>query len=382
MLPRTIVCQPPNQVGLGHIARLLAIATAVRDAAPDVRLPFIVEGHGHGLVQAAGFPHLTVPGRFEIHERWTCWNAHEKETVITTLADALLRGLSPDLILFDCFPNPHIARAGLALGVPLGICLRKAKDMRPFFAGIRAAGSAVRVVLVAHDEGECEIPADIAPLARFTGQIMRPGLPSSAPRTDDDGSRLVVITGGGGGYPGTVAFYNLALDAFARLRARQPDVAGLLVAGPLFEDWWQLRLVDGLRVMPFDAGLSTTCARASLVLCQGGYNTVAELVARGVPTICVPAERGADDQFARARQFARITPTFEAWEGTNAGLLAERMARALRAERTAVTAPASSTAATAEALPSAMRAADGAAVAARCLLDVIGRSAPASSSKV
>jgi predicted glycosyltransferase len=55
-----------------------------------------------------------------------------------------------------------------------------------------------------------------------------------------------------------------------------------------------------VRVIPFDPHIISTFANADVVICQGGYNTIAELTGLGRQTICVPAHREFDDQFERA----------------------------------------------------------------------------------
>jgi UDP-N-acetylglucosamine:LPS N-acetylglucosamine transferase len=109
----------------------------------------------------------------------------------------------------------------------------------------------------------------------------------------------VVITGGGGGYPGVVNFYNLALAACANCRKTNPDLSTILVAGPLFKDWSKLRL-EGATLFPSHLDMPGLYERAALVICQAGYNTVAEVLRSSKPAICVPAKRAFDDQSERA----------------------------------------------------------------------------------
>jgi UDP-N-acetylglucosamine--N-acetylmuramyl-(pentapeptide) pyrophosphoryl-undecaprenol N-acetylglucosamine transferase len=336
MARRTILFQPTNHIGLGHISRLIAIALAVREADPDCRAPFVIEGHGHGLTEAHGLPSLSLPSRYELLEtpNWRSFDLTERRLLALDLATSLLQTLAPDLIVFDCLPNPAMMNAALERRVPIAICLRRAKDMRVYFDPLLAIAAAVRLVLIAHDEGECEVPAALRPRTRFTGPIVRrPHLASrqASAQAATAGRPLIVITGGGGGYPRTVEFYNLALAAFARARQQRPNLDGLLITGPLFTDWWQLHLVDGLRCLPFDPHLAETLAEASLVICQAGYNTVAEISALRVPAICLPAERGVDDQFARARDTAAASPAFELCTDADAATLAQRMLHRLNA---------------------------------------------------
>jgi hypothetical protein len=60
-LTTTILFQPSNGIGLGHISRLIAIALAIRDKAPSARLPFLLEGGSHSLLETASLPYLSLP---------------------------------------------------------------------------------------------------------------------------------------------------------------------------------------------------------------------------------------------------------------------------------------------------------------------------------
>ncbi len=327
---QTILFQPPNRVGLGHLSRLIAIALAVKEARPDVRVPFVVGGNDHGLLEAHGLPFFCLPDRHALlSPGWESWSTKDRHTLVLDLACTMIKLLQPDMIVFDCFPHGAMAHAVFRQEIPTAICLRAMKDMSNHYEEIRRFGSRVKAILIPHAEGECDVPEDLMSRTCFTGPITRPlpARPAQDPAQGD--SRLVVISGGGGGYPQTVAFYNLALEALRRARGMVPDIEGLLVTGPLFNDWWQLRLVDGVRVMPFDPHLSTTLARADLVVCQAGYNTIAELRALGVPTLCVPAIRESDDQFKRASEAE--SGSLRTYTGSDPETLARSMAEILSA---------------------------------------------------
>jgi UDP-N-acetylglucosamine--N-acetylmuramyl-(pentapeptide) pyrophosphoryl-undecaprenol N-acetylglucosamine transferase len=366
----TIVFQPPNHIGLGHISRLLAIALAVRELDPRVRLPFVVGGHAHGLLEAHEVFHLALPlvRDGQVLTSATGWENAELHRIARDLAAAMMHTLAPDLVVFDCFPNEVVLDVVRARRLPVVICLRKSRQMAPFFEAIRHHGALVRAILIPHPPGECEIPADLLPKTHFTGPITRPfSLDADAPsrqrgNADERPSRRqVIVTGGGGGYPGTVEFYNLALDACARVRetvpARALDI--LLVAGPLFTHWTDLQLPADVRVIPFDPHLSARLGQADTVICQGGYNTMAELVALGVPAICVPAERGSDDQFERARTLAAEHTQMQTYEGSDGGELATLIVRGLETGRTRTDASTPSTSS------------PGAQVAARLLVSLL-----------
>jgi predicted glycosyltransferase len=356
MRRRTIVFQPPNHIGLGHISRLLAIALAVRELDPQLRLPFIVGGHAHGLVEGYGLPHLSLPDSpyIDTNTRWSEWAPSEQHDVAVELATAMVRALHPDLIVFDCFPHHAMVEVALRYQLPVVFSLRKLKDMSFHFAAIRQHQSLVRAILIPHGPHECDVPDDLRSRTCFTGPVTRPLLPPGRARAHAAGATQLVITGGGGGYPGTVDFYNLALEASARLREKVPALERVLVTGPLFHQWWDLRLVNDVRVLPFDPQLSSRLAEADIVMCQGGYNTMAEIVTLGVPAICVPAERGADDQFARARELA--SPITKVYTGRDPRALSDMALALLHARSTR---------------PHAVATAPGAKIAATVLLNLL-----------
>ena len=71
-------------------------------------------------------------------------------------------------------------------------------------------------------------------------------------------------------------------------------------------------------------------AEADLVICQAGYNTVAELEQLGTKTLLVPAERQWDDQFARADRAMRERGNFRVFRGRTPIELAVMAAELLR----------------------------------------------------
>lgn len=307
-----VVFQPPNRVGLGHINRLAAIALALRGLDPRIRVPFVVEGASHSLIESYGLPHLAFPSREELSRsgRWDAWDSEERSRLAMSLAKTMLSELRADLVVFDCFPSEEFAAAAIESGVPTALCLRKGKGWDDYLNihRVRMILPHVETILAPHEPGAYDVPEALQAKLVFVGEIVRT-MPLNPGRFGGiTKGKLVVITGGGGGFPGTVQFYNLALRAVAVARQRRPDISVILLAGPLFADWLKLELVDGVRVVPFDPQASSLFASANLVISQAGYNSMAELASIGTQTICVPAERQFDDQFGRAAAFAKATP--------------------------------------------------------------------------
>lgn len=308
----TVLFQPLNGRGLGHLSRLAAIALALRDKIPSARLPFLVDGGSHSLLEAASLPYFSLPAGNELYrsESWTAWPREERHSIMLNLAASIIRQLHPHAILFDTMPSLPVATAAHHLGVPMALCLRKVKDLPQHVAKMQTFYEHLNLILIPHAPSEVAVPSHLLSKTRFVGQIVRPRQSAHLGRDFPSHSKIVVITAGGGGYPNIVDYYNCALAAFASSRTRNPDLVGILITGPLFQDWWKLRVVDGVRVIPFDPHLTWTLAAANLTICRAGYNTIAEVMHLGVPTICVPANTPWDDGFERAEQAAASNPNF------------------------------------------------------------------------
>ena len=125
-----VLFQPPNRVGLGHINRLCAIALALREIDPEVRVPFVVEGASHDLVEAHGLPHLDFPSRHELYKsgRWEAWGVEERSRLAVSIARAIIEKLQADLVVFDCFPCENLAAAAIECRIPMALCLRKGRN--------------------------------------------------------------------------------------------------------------------------------------------------------------------------------------------------------------------------------------------------------------
>jgi predicted glycosyltransferase len=85
---------------------------------------------------------------------------------------------------------------------------------------------------------------------------------------------------------------------------------GLAVSGPQCppERVQALRFlatVAGVAIRRFVPKISLAFPSADVLVSMGGYGTLVEAVACGVPTICVPRVRPRREQLIRAREFAR-----------------------------------------------------------------------------
>jgi len=328
--PLTIVFQPFATAWLGHSSRLIAIAQAIRRRQPEARLPFLVEGNSGPLLEQAGFPHFCLPHRTEFAGlEWSCWSGEERDGIMNELGKCLLDHLQPQVVVFDSPACSYLVDHVRHLKVPTVLCARKTRTATRTFEWAQTVFPQVDLILVPHEIGEVWIPPDIAARTHFVGPIVRLSTHADNTTPVKSDSPLVVVTGGGGGFPGTVDFYNLALSAFQLARSTLPAIEGILVAGPMFKEWNQLKLVEGIVIVPFDPELGTTLRRADVVICQAGYNTLLELSLFHTPVICVPAPRVADNQLERACQYAQRRANFTVFNDSSAELLNDHILRCL-----------------------------------------------------
>jgi predicted glycosyltransferase len=329
--PRTVLFHPLNHIGLGHINRLSVIALALHQLDPSVRTPFVLEEAAHILLDTLGLPYIPMPSSHAMSDSasWAAWTEGERCALQVQISASILKSISPQVVVFDCLPNLAFAEAVVESQIPIVLCLRQMRDLGSYLAHARDLLTRVRLILIPHPEGTIHLPEELAVKSRFVGQIARQATRVTASERDIAAPRIV-ISGGGGGYPRTVEFYNLAMRAVAKIREHHPQLKAQLIAGPLFRDWLLLQPIEGIALIPFEPDTLSTFAQADLVICQAGYNTVAELEQLGTKTLLVPAERQWDDQFSRAARVVRERKNFRAFRGETPSELAALAAEFLR----------------------------------------------------
>jgi UDP-N-acetylglucosamine--N-acetylmuramyl-(pentapeptide) pyrophosphoryl-undecaprenol N-acetylglucosamine transferase len=120
----TVVFQAPNRIGLGHIARLSSIALALRERDPSIKVPFILEGSNHELLNILEIPYLSIPSSFSMYETqaWSSWNKGERLAIEREVVLGALTSLRPQLAVFDTLPNGAFCFAAAELKIPLVVC--------------------------------------------------------------------------------------------------------------------------------------------------------------------------------------------------------------------------------------------------------------------
>lgn len=322
--------------GLGHTQRHLSIAAALVDAAP---LASVLLATGVDEASRLGLPPnvdtLKLPGLRKLANDSYCSRRLEISTgdIHTLRAELLLNAVKsfrPDLVLVDKHPfgaKGEFLRALEAARNQGAQTVLGLRDILDHPEVIRREwtreGIAERIldyydlVLIYGNRDVFDALAeyDLAPTigahTRFCGFVVGPG--HCAWRTDEcpdlipvpSGTEPVVFATAGGGEDGF-----LLLETFVRAALGMPWRA-VTVAGPMMSQ----REAETLRQMARDNGvtfhrfipcLPQMYGSIDAMVCMGGYNTLVELTASGVPTVCVPRTKPRVEQSLRAGAFERL----------------------------------------------------------------------------
>lgn len=284
--------QAHSRRGLGHLARGLNLAREVRARAPGAEITFHVSNPGAASFCPRDYRCLVAAGG----EAPTPWAA----------AVAAVR---PAVAVFDTVLRPEDVAAASSRRV---FVLRKTHGTK--HAELLAGGALERMdlVLVPHepDEFDHPLPPSVRQRTAFVGPIVRP--PDPAVQADlrrryglAAGDFVLTSTVGGGGFEETATrLFDAVWEAHERLLPLVPSLRHVVVLGPQFT---QRRVaLPGMTVVASEPELVNLLALSSLVVAEGGYNTVQELRAVKTPAAFVPGARTYDDQEERVRALERL----------------------------------------------------------------------------
>jgi predicted glycosyltransferase len=292
-------------LGLGHVRRNLAIASALTEIAHDAAILV--------LTAASDAQRLKVPPRVNVVK---LPGPHRADQRVLAAAVEIFR---PEVVLVDHDPfgpggelGPALelvrASGGQAvLGLPDVLDDPTAVDLEWRNRGLfdRIPEYFSRVLVYGQPDlldpvREYGFPEPLARITSYCGYVVSPAdkfgvvLPYAArPRVlatagdGDEGFALLdafVTAAAGSSWQGTVVVGSHSpRDRRALLRTRAAE------AGVIYR-----RFVPGL---PSEFG------SLHALVCNGGYSTLAEAAADGVPTVCVPRAEPSKDQLIRSRAF-------------------------------------------------------------------------------
>jgi predicted glycosyltransferase len=322
-------------VGLGHVRRNLAIAHALTASAPEASIVLVTsvdEPASLGVpanVDIVKLPGLRKLGNERYASRRLRISSHEIRDLRAALLEATVASFEPTVVLVDKHPlgaagelRPAL-EALRAMGGRAVLGLRDVLDDRNTVVQEWARYGLARRIAEHYDRvliygtqavfdsvSEYELPSRVRKRTRYCGYVVNPlqddasvdvppTWPSSTP-----GRPVVLATAGGGedGYPLLASFIEAARGA---------PWDGVVVAGPQSipgerRTLRRMATEAGVAFSTFVPDLVHALAAVDALVCMGGYNTLAEAAASGVPTVCVPRTKPRTEQLIRARAFARM----------------------------------------------------------------------------
>lgn len=323
-------------LGLGHTRRHLAVAGALTQLSPDAS---VLLATGADDVSRLGLPpkveFLKLPGLRKIANgkylsRYLQIPVSEIRALRAELLLTAVKMFRPGVVLVDKHPfgaggefkaglqahRESGGRAALGLRDILDEPARVLAEWRPYDIQERIA-KFFDLVLVYGDRTVFDpttayhFPRTVAERTRFCGHVVTresdealvdfkwPFLPRET-RTSP-----VVMATAGGGEDG----FRL-LETFIRA-ATGASWQGVVITGPMtppseLEKLGRYATEGGVALRHFVPRLSALFDSVDVLVCMGGYNTLAEAVSQGVPTICVPRITPRTEQLIRAAAFKRL----------------------------------------------------------------------------
>lgn len=309
-----------NHDGLGHVTRLLNVIHGVRELRPEARA-WVCGEQDSDVLRRAGHPYVIVPTHRNSYAGAVSGSVPDErpfeEKVASAASAAAVDAARPTVVLHDSVVSADLMRAAPSAGTPHVLVIRRRRRMHEYLDSMGSGLDDLRLLLLPHEPDEVpldQIPKRVHSRLAFTGPIVAPVVPAAdgslARYAIPPGHRVVVVTGGGGGFDDQHAFLDAAADAIAG-GATEPTVA-IVLLGYFFDGVVSIAALaerrPGLvswRVARHEWNLPGLMSMADVVIAQGGYNTLFEARAVGVPVVSVPGTRPGDDQLQRARSLAR-----------------------------------------------------------------------------
>jgi predicted glycosyltransferase len=321
-------------LGLGDVRRSLSIARELVEVSPGASVLLVTgaeEAESLGVPARVGI--LKLPGFQKRDDRASAGRLPLPRGEVRLLRQRLLAATAetfqPEVVLVDGHPlgiggelGPalEIARAFGAQAV-LGVCDvvddPATVEVEWHACGVfeRIAANYSRVLVFGQPDlldpvRDHRFPANVAALTSYCGYVV------SSPRAEHAPLGLVDASGAGKGErPHVLATTGGGADGFDMLEtfleaATEANWRATIVAGPDCPPARARRLEGqaadaGATFRGFVPSLTSEFSTLDALVCMGGYNTLAEAVASGVPTVCVPRVEPRSEQLIRAQAFAR-----------------------------------------------------------------------------
>lgn len=284
----------------GHVFPLLAVAEAVRDLSPGIRLVFVGTDKGMEtkLVPERGFE-LECVKVLPIRGGGLSGALRGVARAAGSLpeARAIVQRLSPDAVFsIGGYAAGPVALAARSLSIPLALAEPNAE------AGLanRLIAPFVKRAYIAFPESRRYFKAS---RVMETGVPIRRGFDATAYALPAGPLEVLVL----GGSQGAASLNQAVPRALARLgqRVRVVHQCGARHEVAARELYAELGFGERARVVPFIDDVPAALARAELVIGRAGASAVAEICAVGRPSLLVPYPFAGDHQKHNAESLHR-----------------------------------------------------------------------------
>jgi UDP-N-acetylglucosamine--N-acetylmuramyl-(pentapeptide) pyrophosphoryl-undecaprenol N-acetylglucosamine transferase len=283
----------------GHIFPALSIADGLRKRFPDCEILFVgAEGKMEmEKVPAAGYRIVGLPVA-GFHRGEILRNFAFIPKLINSMLKAkkVVKDFSPDVVIgVGGYASGPILRVAASLGIPTVL------QEQNSFAGVtnKILGRKAKKICVAYDKMERFFPAE---KIVFTGNPIRNGLESIAPRSDEakeyfnvtTDQPVILVVGG------SLGARTLNQSMLANLElTRNSEAVIIWQTGKYYYNNIQEQLianpVENIRLMEFIPRMDLAYSVADLVISRAGAGTISELCMVGAASILVPSPNVSED---------------------------------------------------------------------------------------
>jgi UDP:flavonoid glycosyltransferase YjiC (YdhE family) len=294
-----LLFMPTNGAGLGHLTRLLAIARRLKNDTRVAECVFLTTSEALNIIRQEGFVAYHFPSADLLRDRV---NSKEWHSGLHNMLNMVIANHEINVFIFDGV-NPYsgIKRAIGKCGDVRRVWVRRMSFKEGVEESLLEHEKFFDLQLVPGELGQKGVSQD------WSGRIVVPPVVyldrkellsrEEAIRTLglDSGKKTVFIQLGAGNINEIGAQIEIIVDTILKFDGVQVVLANSMIAQKRLSGFENTKIIR-------DYPLSRYYNAFDIAVSAAGYNTLAELIYFGVPSILIPnVETVSDDQLARAK---------------------------------------------------------------------------------
>lgn len=335
---KRILLYAHNGRTLGHIARMFALAKSIKRKSPEYRVLCVSGSSNMHLFAGADVDYVkTLAYRCydsASADEWPLYpvlgiESEEMFSIRSKLLNTLITEYKPNLSIVDYYPRGdgdeleaslNYMRENSILIYGLRGIVDSYQDVEQTLfnkSNIRALSEFYHYVYCYCDERvfdvaeeyDAFIPNSLKGNVIHTGYVVNEQEDRAIAEVGYmREKKTVLITFGGG--QGAEDLYRESIEAIAEGQTESYQV--IVVLGPYLESDARARIkamgTEKIRVLDEHKNIALLMSHASLVICAGGYNSLVELSAAGVPAVVIPRQILESEQDMHIDKLAKFMP--------------------------------------------------------------------------